>query len=468
MRYRVFVPYSVLGTGLWVSCAIVLGYLFSRSIDTVLTYAGKGAFVLGAFIVVIVGFVALRRHLRGRGEPARGGALDGVARGDRLDRRSSTRRFRPQLEFLWARVTPGGTFGLEFTSLMAALAVGGFVLIGYISIVSGDPGPTPGDEVAAEIVEALRTGWLVDVAKAVTVLGSSAVVFPLAGICAVALAMRRRWAEVAVLLVGMAIVFVGVHEIKAAVDRPRPAGSLVDVSGSSFPSGHAAYATFYVWLAVMVVVRLRPGISRGAAIVTAGIALTALVGLSRVYLGVHYLSDVNAGWALGAAAFSLCAATALTISTLRQNGPVLPLALQKIENEYLLFGAAGVVCLAAFIGLILVPAVSSYGRIWEKAAAGVLSVIVLVALVLTGVVFGLAFVYYYDDDLRTSSAEPGAAARPARDNARHVGDRQRSEKGCKSSGMRGLSPRSLRRSRRAPACPPSRARRRGCSTPASP
>jgi hypothetical protein len=77
--------------------------------------------------------------------------------------------------------------------------------------------------------------------------------------------------------------------------------------------------------------------------------------------------------------------------------PVLPLALQKIENEYLLFGAAGVVCLAAFIGLILVPAVSSYGRIWEKAAAGVLSVIVLIALILTGVVFGLAFVYYYDE-----------------------------------------------------------------------
>ena len=70
------------------------------------------------------------------------------------------------------------------------------------------------------------------------------------------------------LLAGMAIVFIGVHEIKAAVDRPRPAGSLVDVSGSSFPSGHAAYATFYVWLAVMFVIRLRPGISRGTAIVS--------------------------------------------------------------------------------------------------------------------------------------------------------------------------------------------------------
>jgi hypothetical protein len=76
---------------------------------------------------------------------------------------------------------------------------------------------------------------------------------------------------------------------------------------------------------------------------------------------------------------------------------VLPLALQKIENEYLLFGAAGLISLVAFVGLILVPAVSSYGRLWEKAAAGVLSVIVLVALVLTGVVVGLAIVYYYND-----------------------------------------------------------------------
>jgi hypothetical protein len=75
---------------------------------------------------------------------------------------------------------------------------------------------------------------------------------------------------------------------------------------------------------------------------------------------------------------------------------MLLLAVQKIENEYLLFGAAGVVTLAAFIGLILVPALSSYGRIWEKAAAGLLSLIVLCALVLAGVVAGLLFVYYYD------------------------------------------------------------------------
>ncbi len=76
---------------------------------------------------------------------------------------------------------------------------------------------------------------------------------------------------------------------------------------------------------------------------------------------------------------------------------LLPLALQKIENEYILFGAAGLVSLAAFFGLIFLPAVSSYGRFWEKAAAGVLSLFVLAALVMVGVVAGLAVVYYYND-----------------------------------------------------------------------
>jgi hypothetical protein len=75
----------------------------------------------------------------------------------------------------------------------------------------------------------------------------------------------------------------------------------------------------------------------------------------------------------------------------------LPLALQRVDNEYLLFGAAGLISLIAFVGLILVPAVSSYGRLWEKAVAGALSLIVLLALMLVGVVVGLAFVYYYDE-----------------------------------------------------------------------
>lgn len=318
MRYRAFVPYSVLGTGLWASAHILVGYFFSRSIESAAKYAGRGAFVLATTIVVVTAIVYVYRRLRVEENRRQLVAW--------LERRLATRwlvvlarRFRPQLEFLWERVTPGGTFGLEFTSLMAVLAVSSFVLVSYAVVVGAEPGPTPGDDTAIEIVEHLRTTWLTDLAKAFTRLGSLAVVGPLAFVGAALLIARRRWAEFGVLVAGMLLIYAGVHELKALVDRPRPGGGLVGVSGSSFPSAHAAYSTFYVWLAVTIVMRLRPGMARGAAVVAAGVALTALVGLSRVYLGVHYLSDVSSGWALGLASFSLCAAVALVITTVRQN-----------------------------------------------------------------------------------------------------------------------------------------------------
>lgn len=72
-------------------------------------------------------------------------------------------------------------------------------------------------------------------------------------------------------------------------------------------------------------------------------------------------------------------------------------ALTDLGHQYLLYGIAGAVCLAIFVTLILVPALSAYGRIWEKAAAGFLSLFVLAALVIGGVVIGLAIVYYYTD-----------------------------------------------------------------------
>jgi undecaprenyl-diphosphatase len=316
MRYRAFVPYSVLGTGLWASAHILIGYFFSRSIETAAHYAGRGAFLLATVIVVVAGSVFLYRHFReeeNRREAVRWMEGHAVARWLVVLAR------KRQLRFLWDRVTPGGTFGLEFTSLMAVLSVSLFVLVAYAVLVGREPGPTPGDMTATDVVEHLRTAWLTDFSKAFTYLGSFAFTWGLALVGAVLLAVRRRWVELGVLLAGMALTTAGFHEIKAEVDRPRPEGPLADASGSSFPSSHAALSVLYVWLAVTIALRLRPGMVGGAAVVAGGIALTVLVGLSRIYLNLHYLSDVSGGWALGAASFSLCAVVGLVISQVRQN-----------------------------------------------------------------------------------------------------------------------------------------------------
>jgi len=73
------------------------------------------------------------------------------------------------------------------------------------------------------------------------------------------------------------------------------------------------------------------------------------------------------------------------------------LLLARVGVEYLLLGGAGLISLVSFVTLILAPALSSYGKLWEKTAASVLSLFVLAALMIVGAIVGLAVVYYYDE-----------------------------------------------------------------------
>ena len=318
MEYRSFVPYSVLGTGLWAGAFSALGYVGSQSIEEIANVAGQGVLLFGIVVGTIVAIVAATRFLREHENRAR--AVAWMER-RRLLRPAVAlgRRVKPQARFLWNRVTPGN-LGLELTALLATISVAAFVLIGYTSIVGADPGPTGTDTAAFDVVSEIDSAWLTDLATVVSQLGSAWFTLAVAIIVAVVLAATRRWTELAVLVVAMAIMYTAVPLLKEAVDRPRPPGGLVDVSGDSFPSGHAAYSVIYAWLALTVTLRLRPGKAGGGALIVAGLVLTAAIGLSRVYLRVHYLSDVSAGLALGTVAFATCAVVALVASHFRHNG----------------------------------------------------------------------------------------------------------------------------------------------------
>jgi membrane-associated phospholipid phosphatase len=228
------------------------------------------------------------------------------------------RRLEPQFAFLGRRLTPGG-LGLEFTTLLATLSVALFVLVAFWWIVGDDPGPTPGDRTALDVSRDLQAGWLIDVAKAITVLGSGVVTIPLAAIAGGVLIARGRWMEFWALAIGFTLTVLLVPEIKGLTDRPRPPDPLVSVEGSAYPSGHAAQATLYSWLAITFALRVVPGITRRSMVIAAGIALTALIGLTRVYLRVHWMSDVSGGWALGVSCFSAVALAVLAVSHIRDN-----------------------------------------------------------------------------------------------------------------------------------------------------
>jgi undecaprenyl-diphosphatase len=324
MPLRRFVPYDVVGAGIWGTAYCVLGYVFWRSIDQVIAVAKKGALALAATIVVVVGIVAAVRWLRDEGNRRRLRSWS-----ERQGRRPAVRPVvrvvapvlraarRPAL-FVWNRLTPG-QLGLELTTLLAIAIVGVFVLVAYAVTFGDDVSRlTPGDLRGAHWASDVRAGWLTDVAKVVTAFGTLPVAGTALVLVAIGLAVRRRVIEGAALVVGLGITIAGVHITKAAIDRPRPSGSLVDTSGSAYPSGHAAYAI--AWLAIAVALRrAAPNAPAAATGVTAALVLAAAIGLSRIYLRAHWFSDVAGGWGLGAAAFALCGMAALVVAFVRNN-----------------------------------------------------------------------------------------------------------------------------------------------------
>jgi undecaprenyl-diphosphatase len=215
-------------------------------------------------------------------------------------------------------MTPGG-LGLELTTTLAVAGIGLYVFTVYAVTLSADPATTPADRELLDLADRLNIhATLTDIAKIVTDFGAFPTVATLIVVTSILLAARRHWYEAGALAIGFILLYVSVHLAKSGIDRPRPSGGLVDASGFSYPSGHAAYAT--AWVAVAVVIaRVIPGVASRAALVGGALVLAAAIGLSRIYLRVHYWSDVAGGWGLGAGVFGLCAAIALIVAYLRHN-----------------------------------------------------------------------------------------------------------------------------------------------------
>jgi membrane-associated phospholipid phosphatase len=313
----------VIGAGLWGSSFVLLGYIFWQSFSQLVDYAKKGALALGAVIVLVVAIVWVVRWLRDTENRARMRAwLERQA--ERPALRPLARVLRPVLRttrrparFVWDRVTPGD-LGLELTTLLAVASVGAFVFVWDLVRIEQDNGLLMGDAASLRLADRLHMDAAVSVAKVVTALGSLPVVIALVALAGATLAWRHKVRDGLTLAVGLALTYAAVHITKDAVDRPRPARALVDVDGAAYPSGHAAYAV--TWVAVAVALsRALPNLASRFAFVTVATAIAAAVGLSRIYLRAHYLSDVVGGWGLGAALFALCGTAVLVIGYVRNN-----------------------------------------------------------------------------------------------------------------------------------------------------
>jgi undecaprenyl-diphosphatase len=205
--------------------------------------------------------------------------------------------------------TPGrASWRLLLAALLAAGALWGFIQVAEEML----EGETRALDTA--ILLALRSPedssrrlgpiWLHEAARDVTALGGVAVL-TLVTLAALRflLCTRRRAEALLLLLLAVPGGALCVTLLKRGFDRPRPGLVLylAPVTTASFPSGHAMLAAVVYLTLGALLARAQPRRRVGTHVIGVAVTVTLLVGTSRVYLGVHWPSDVLAGWAAGAA-----------------------------------------------------------------------------------------------------------------------------------------------------------------------
>jgi len=218
------------------------------------------------------------------------------------------RRYPRALAFIADRLSLTGYLGLHLT-LGLALSLAALVAFSHLaSEVVLEQEFREFDAVAATVAELLRSPAGDRLFVLVTTLGEPLTWAILSAMIVLALALRREW----MLAIGWIVAILGSGAadltLKVLFQRPRPAGATEFIVGHSwsFPSGHAMGSLVgYGMLAYILILHVRRPAARFA-IATGALILTVAIGVSRIYLGVHYFTDVIAGYFAGVLWLSVC------------------------------------------------------------------------------------------------------------------------------------------------------------------
>jgi membrane-associated phospholipid phosphatase len=200
-------------------------------------------------------------------------------------------------------VRPRPGLGLA-VAIVLALAAAGRLFAAATGI-----GPADVDrEVLSETLD-VRTDALTTLAVVITEAGNTAAMAVLASAVGIVAWRRGRRADAVFVVGAMAGAAVLFRSLKILFDRHRPpvVSRLVEHTSESLPSGHATMSIVVIGSLVVLAWNARGAPAR-VAMVAAATAWVAAVGYTRIYLGVHWFSDVLAGWLVGGAWLALCAA----------------------------------------------------------------------------------------------------------------------------------------------------------------
>ncbi|HEX6536463.1 MAG TPA: bifunctional DedA family/phosphatase PAP2 family protein [Gemmatimonadaceae bacterium] len=310
MPYGIFMFYNALGGIVWAALFGALGYVFGRNLPRLERYVGQVSLALVLLAALGVALFLGVRWFRANRERIVAGVIAGWQRAAASPRVAGARARHPRLwSFVAARFARGEYLGLHLT-IGFLLSVAALWLFGGVTedVIHHDP-LTLLDLRLATWLRAHALPLVDRIARVVSDLGSPAAMAVLAIVVAIVLVRRRRW----IVLAGWAAAFAGGgaldQVLKRIIHRPRPVGAAAFLYGTSFsfPSGHAMGSLIgYGMLGYLLTAFWPPARRHRVAVGVVAAVLVALIGLSRLILGVHFLSDVIGGYAAGLVWLAVC------------------------------------------------------------------------------------------------------------------------------------------------------------------
>jgi undecaprenyl-diphosphatase len=191
---------------------------------------------------------------------------------------------------------------------------------GLIAWQVSQPGIPPLDTATTAFLHGLASPTLDAVMNAATFVGSSPMLAAVVGLAVVLLLARRRRAEAVFIVVAFVGTLVLNDGLKSLFQRPRPGFDWAEVwPETGFPSGHSM-DSFVVYLAIALVIWRLAGRRMGIVASVLALGVTISVGISRIYLGAHWLSDVIGGYLAAMLWLLLLVAAWALVSRLRRPG----------------------------------------------------------------------------------------------------------------------------------------------------
>ena len=301
MRYGVFTFYNVLGGITWAALFGTLGYLFGQSLPLLERYIGQAS-LAAVLLVALVVALALGWRLFNANRDA---LTERVVRYWELFRKRNPRTAK----FIAARFARGEYLGLHLTfGFLISLAALWIFAAVTEDVVTHDP-LTNFDLALTTWIRAHTTPLGDRIFTAVSLIGSPIAMAAVGMIGAVIIIVRRKWLELAAWVAGFIGAGVLSYILKIVIQRPRPVGATAFLHGESFsfPSGHALGSLVGYGMLAYVIGSNWITTTRGRfRLVIATAVLVVAIGISRLYLGVHYFSDVVGGYAVGVLWLSVC------------------------------------------------------------------------------------------------------------------------------------------------------------------